>query len=151
MNVNFSFVICSVEVPIPCPDGGGPLFLDYSKNLIDESIMNLLLELAKSRKVEERRTQMFNGGKINTTEDRAVLHVALRAKPDDPAYLVDGKNVVNDVTRVLKQMENFCADVIEGRWTGFTGKKITDVVNIGIGGSDLVIRIENISNRVFNL
>lgn len=101
--------------------------------------MSLLMELGKSRKIEERRSLMFSGGKINTTEDRAVLHVALRAKPEDKPYLVDGKNVITDVTRVLKQMEDFCEAVIEGKWTGFTGKKITDVVNIGIGGSDLVI------------
>jgi len=127
----------SIELPLPCPDGGGPFFLDYSKNLIDESIMGILLDLAKSRKVEERRAEMFSGSKINTTEDRAVLHVALRAKADDPPYLVDGQNVVLDVTRVLKQMEDFCSDVIDGKWTGYTGMKITDVVNIGIGGSDL--------------
>jgi len=127
----------SLELELPCPDNGGPLLLDFSKNLIDESILKLLLDLAKSRKVEERRNEMFTGGKINSTEDRAVLHVALRAHPSDVGYNVDGKNVVPDVTRVLKQMEDFCNDVIGGNWTGFTGKKITDVVNIGIGGSDL--------------
>jgi len=130
----------SIELPLPCPDGGGPLFLDYSKNLIDESVLALLLDLAKSRKVEERRAAMFSGGKINTTEDRAVLHVALRARPDDPPYLVDGKNVVLDVSRVLKQMEDFCLAIIDGKWTGYSGKKIENVVNIGIGGSDLVNR-----------
>lgn len=126
-------------MPFACPDGGGPFFLDYSKNLVDDNVMSLLLDLAKSRKVEQRTEEMFIGSKINTTENRAVLHVALRARPDDPPIVLEGKNVITDVSRVLQQMETFCNDVISGKWVGFTGKKITDVVNIGIGGSDLVI------------
>ena len=143
--------IPSVDVEVPCPDGGGPLLLDYSKNLIDESILALLLDLAKSRQVEGRRDEMFAGGKVNSTENRAVLHIALRARADDPPLCVDGKNVIPDVTRVLTQMEQFCSQVIEGKWTGFTGKKITDVVNIGIGGSDLVRRIQRVESRLCSL
>lgn len=112
--------------------------LDFSKNLVNDEILKLLLDLAKSRKVEERRDEMYSAGKINTTENRAVLHIALRARADDPAINLDGKNVITDVARVLTQMEQFCDDVIGGKWVGYTGKKITDVVNIGIGGSDLV-------------
>ncbi len=95
---------------------------------------------------------MYGGGKVNTTENRAVLHIALRARPEDPPLTVDGKNVIPDVTRVLGQMEQFCSAIIEGKWTGFTGKKITDVVNIGIGGSDLVCEItfQEILKLLFN-
>jgi glucose-6-phosphate isomerase len=127
----------SVELGLPDSDNGGPFLLDYSKNLIDENVWPLLLDLAKSRKVEDATQAMFSGGKINTTEGRAVLHTALRARPEDPPITLDGKNVLTDVTRVLNQMEKFCSDVISGQWKGYTGQKITDVVNIGIGGSDL--------------
>jgi glucose-6-phosphate isomerase len=127
-----------LEVDLPCPDGGGPLLLDFSKNLVDEKIFQLLLNLANSRKVEESRDAMYSAQKINTTENRAVLHIALRARPDDPPITLEGKNVIEDVSKVLKQMEQFCDDVIGGKWSGYSGKKITDVVNIGIGGSDLV-------------
>lgn len=129
---------CSLELELPDPDGGSPLLLDFSKNLVNDEILKLLLDLAKSRKVEERRDAMYSAGKINTTENRAVLHIALRARADDPAINLEGKNVITDVTRVLNQMEQFCNDIIGGKWVGYTGKKITDVVNIGIGGSDLV-------------
>jgi glucose-6-phosphate isomerase len=127
----------SIELGLPTPEDGGPFLLDYSKNLIDDNALALLLNLAKSRQVEATRDAMFTGGKINTTEGRAVLHTALRARADDPPVVLDGKNVIEDITRVLKQMEAFCGDVINGKWVGYTGKKITDVVNIGIGGSDL--------------
>jgi glucose-6-phosphate isomerase len=127
----------SIRLDLPCTDNGGPLLVDYSKNLLDEEIFGLLVELAKSRKVEERRQALFAGEKINSTEGRPVLHMALRCRSDDPPVLVDGKNVIPDVTKVLNEMEEFCADVINGKWDGYTGKKITDVVNIGIGGSDL--------------
>lgn len=128
----------SLELNLPDPDGGSPLLLDFSKNLVNDDILKLLFDLAKSRKVEERRDEMFSAGKINTTENRAVLHIALRARADDPAINLDGKNVITDVVRVLAQMEQFCDEIIGGKWVGYTGKKITDVVNIGIGGSDLV-------------
>jgi glucose-6-phosphate isomerase len=116
------------------PDG--EILIDYSKNLYNDEICKLLVELAKSRKVEEMRDAMFRGDKINFTENRAVLHVALRNRSNTPINL-EGKNVMDDVNRVLEHMRQFCSRIIGGEWTGFTGKKITDVVNIGIGGSDL--------------
>jgi len=127
----------SVELSLPDSDNGGPFLLDYSKNLIDETVWSHLLDLAKSRKVEDATQAMFSGMKINTTEGRAVLHTALRARSEDPPIMLDGKNILTDVTKVLNQMEKFCGDVISGQWKGYTGKNITDVVNIGIGGSDL--------------
>jgi len=127
----------SLEVDLPCPNGGGPALVDYSKNLIDDNVLTLLFDLAKSRKVEERRNAMFAGEKINSTENRAVLHYALRSRADDPAINLDGRNVIPEIQTVLKQMETFVGDVIGGKWLGHSGKKITDVVNIGIGGSDL--------------
>lgn len=127
----------SLEVELPCPDGGGPAVIDYSKNLIDDTVLSLLFDLAKSRQVEERRNAMFSAQRINTTENRAVLHTALRTRADDPPILLEGQNILPDIHRVLNQMEKFCDDIIGGTWVGYTGKKITDVVNIGIGGSDL--------------
>ncbi|XP_072926578.1 glucose-6-phosphate isomerase b [Hemitrygon akajei] len=114
----------------------GDLLLDYSKNLITEEVMKLLVNLAKSRGVEEARKRMFSGEKINFTENRAVLHVALRNRPDIPIH-VDGKDVMPEVKAVLEKMKAFCQKVRSGDWKGFTGKAITDIVNIGIGGSDL--------------
>lgn len=112
------------------------LLFDYSKNLINDEILETLFDLAKSRGVEEKRHAMVTGAKINFTENRAVLHVALRNRANRP-ILVDGKDVMPDVNRVLDKMKQFCGQVIDGSWKGFTGKKITDVINIGIGGSDL--------------
>uniref|UniRef100_A0A914CWC2 Glucose-6-phosphate isomerase n=1 Tax=Acrobeloides nanus TaxID=290746 RepID=A0A914CWC2_9BILA len=117
------------------PDGD--LLFDFSKNLIDEQILENLLNLARSRKVEEFRAAMFSGKHINFTEDRAVLHVALRDR-SSKSFTVDGQNVTNDVNNVLAHMKQFTEAVISGSWKGYTGEKITDVVNIGIGGSDLV-------------
>jgi glucose-6-phosphate isomerase len=114
----------------------GDILFDYSKNRMTEKTMALLLELARQAGVEARRDAMFAGEKINRTEDRAVLHVALRNRANRP-ILVDGADVMPEVNRVLTQMRDFCAKVHSGAWTGYTGKKITDVVNIGIGGSDL--------------
>ena len=114
----------------------GDILFDYSKNRITEATMALLFELARQAGVEARRDAMFAGEKINVTEDRAVLHVALRNREDRP-IIVDGQDVMPGVNRVLGQMRGFCARVHSGQWTGYTGKKITDVVNIGIGGSDL--------------
>ncbi|RWS23830.1 glucose-6-phosphate isomerase-like protein, partial [Leptotrombidium deliense] len=113
----------------------GCLMLDYSKNLVNDEVLGLLFKLARVCGVEEMRNKMFNGEKINFTEDRAVLHIALRNK--GKPILVDGKDVMPDVNRVLEKMKQFTDDLITGKWVGFTGKKITDVVNIGIGGSDL--------------
>ncbi len=115
----------------------GDLLLDYSKNRVDAESLRLLFDLARSRQVEAAREAMFTGEKINFTEDRAVLHIALRNRSGD-AVTVDGKDVMPGVRAVLDHMRDFCGEVISGAWVGFTGKAIKDVVNIGIGGSDLV-------------
>jgi len=112
------------------------ILFDYSKNRITEKTMALLFDLARQAGIEARREAMFSGAKINRTEDRAVLHVALRNRANRP-ILLDGQDVMPEVNRVLMQMREFCAKVHSGAWTGYTGQKITDVVNIGIGGSDL--------------
>jgi glucose-6-phosphate isomerase len=115
---------------------GVGIFLDYSKNRITDQTLKLLFRLAKESGLQERRAAMFNGEKINLTENRAVLHVALRA-PKDATIIVDGKNVVPEVHAVLDKMTDFCNRVRSGQWVGYTGKRIKNVVNIGIGGSDL--------------
>ena len=112
------------------------LFLDYSKNRVTDETIDLLLDLAAKSGLPERIKAMFEGGKINLTENRAVLHTALRA-PKDASIIVDGKNVVPDVHAVLDKMADFCNRVRSGAWKGHTGKRIRNVVNIGIGGSDL--------------
>ncbi|WP_328540969.1 glucose-6-phosphate isomerase [Streptomyces sp. NBC_00344] len=114
----------------------GDLYLDYSKHLVTDETLGLLRELAAAAGVAELRDAMFRGEKINTTEDRAVLHTALRA-PRDAVIEVDGKNVVPAVHTVLDTMAAFADKVRSGEWTGHTGKRIRAVVNIGIGGSDL--------------
>jgi glucose-6-phosphate isomerase len=115
---------------------GAGLFLDYSKNRITEETVKLLVDLAKARGVAERRDAMFCGEKINVSENRAVLHVALRA-PRDEVIEVDGHNVVPDVHAVLDRMAAFADKIRDGSWTGHTGKRIKNVINIGIGGSYL--------------
>jgi len=115
---------------------GAGLFLDYSKNRITDETLRLLLALAEERGLAARRDAMFRGEKINTTEQRAVLHVALRA-PREAHILVDGKDVVPEVHAVLDAMSTFAERVRSGAWKGHTGKRIRNVVNIGIGGSDL--------------
>jgi glucose-6-phosphate isomerase len=112
------------------------LYLDYSKNRITDETIRLLLQLAEESGLRERIDAMFRGDKINITEDRAVLHVALRA-PQDAVIKVDGKNVVPEVHAVLDRMANFSNRIRSGEWKGHTGKRIGNVVNIGIGGSDL--------------
>ncbi|HTW35144.1 MAG TPA: glucose-6-phosphate isomerase [Rhizomicrobium sp.] len=115
---------------------GAELFLDYSKNRITAETMGLLLSLAKASGVAARRDAMFRGEKINNTERRAVLHVALRA-PRGTRIEVDGKDVVPDVHEVLDRMAVFADNIRSGSWTGYTGKRIRNVINIGIGGSYL--------------
>lgn len=115
---------------------GSKIMFDFSKNLVNDEVMNALIELAKEANVTGLRDAMFAGDHINFTEDRAVYHVALRNRANKP-MLVDGVNVAPEVDAVLKHMKEFSDDVRSGAWTGYTGKKITDVVNIGIGGSDL--------------
>ena len=114
----------------------GDMLVDFSKNIIDEETLSLLLELALETKLKDNIEAMFNGEKINRTENRAVLHTALRNFSGNPVY-VDGKDVMPDVKKVQEKMKTFCNKVISGEWKGYTGKEITDVVNIGIGGSDL--------------
>ena len=112
------------------------IYFDYSKNRITDKTVTLLLQLARESGLREHIDAMFRGEKINITENRAVLHVALRA-PKDQTILVDGKNVVPEVHAVLDKMTAFCNRVRSGEWKGHTGKRIRNVVNIGIGGSDL--------------
>lgn len=112
------------------------ILFDYSKNRITEETLPLLLKLAEEAKLKEAISGMFSGQKINNTEDRAVLHVALRNRANTP-ILVDGENVMPAVNEVLEQMRTFSEAIRSGEWKGYTGKAITDVVNIGIGGSDL--------------
>ncbi len=112
------------------------ILFDYSKNRITEQTMTLLFDLARLAEVPRWTESMFNGDRINVTEDRAVLHVALRNRSNRP-ILVDGEDVMPQVNAVLAKMRHFSEEVRSGRWLGHTGKAITDVVNIGIGGSDL--------------
>jgi glucose-6-phosphate isomerase len=115
---------------------GAGLYLDFSKNRVDDETLALLAELARERGLEERREAMFRGERINVSEDRAVLHIALRM-PRDRSLLVDGVDVVREVHQTLDRMASFCERVRSGEWTGHTGRPIRNVVNIGIGGSDL--------------
>src|SRR2546429_4126708 len=112
------------------------LYLDYSKHRITDETIRLLVQLAEDCGLRARIDAMFAGEKINVTENRAVLHVALRA-PKDRSIVVDGENVVPQVHAVLDRMADFAIRVRSGAWTGYTGKRITSVVNIGIGGPDL--------------
>ena len=114
----------------------GTLLFDYSKNRITQETVDKLLALAEAAGVPELRDAMFRGEKINTTENRAVLHVALRNRPDNPIY-VDGENVMPSVTETLDKMRTFSEAVRDGSWRGYSGEEITDIVNVGIGGSDL--------------
>ncbi len=128
---------------------GAGLFLDYSKNRITDETVPLLLRLAQERGVAERRDAMFSGVKINTTERRAVLHVALRA-PRTAHILVDGHDVVPDVHEVLDAMSAFATDVRAGTWLGHTGKRIRNIINIGIGGSYLGPEMAYLALRPFS-
>ena len=110
--------------------------VDYSKNIISGRTLKLLQELAHECRVRDAIEKMFSGEKINTTEGRAVLHVALRNRSNTPVS-VDGADVMPEVNAVLEQMKTFSENLISGVWKGYTGKRITDIVNIGIGGSDL--------------
>jgi len=112
------------------------MLLDYSKNLIDCETIDCLLDLAKETEVCQWRTKMFTGDKINKTEERAVLHTALRRQSDEPLIL-DGENITEQVQKQLEKMEGFVNKVRQGHWLGYSGKRITDIVNIGVGGSNL--------------
>jgi glucose-6-phosphate isomerase len=112
------------------------ILVDFSKNLIIEETLKGLIDLAREVELKDAIVAMFNGMIINQTEGRSVLHVALRNRSNTPVT-VDGENVMPEVNRVLDQMKNFSARLLSGEWKGYTGKQITDIVNIGIGGSDL--------------
>ncbi|HEY6592091.1 MAG TPA: glucose-6-phosphate isomerase, partial [Actinomycetota bacterium] len=114
----------------------GDLYLDYSKQRVTGETLGLLVALAERAGLRERIDAMFAGQRINVTEDRSVLHVALR-DPEGSQILLDGHNVVEDVHEVLGRMRRFADEVRSGRWLGYTGRPIRNVVNIGIGGSDL--------------
>lgn len=114
----------------------GDLLFDYSKNIITEETLGYLQELAKEVELKEAIHVMFGGDKINKTEHRAVLHIALRNRSNTPVY-VDGEDVMPIVNKVLEQVKNFSDQLLSGNWKGYTNKAITDIVNIGIGGSDL--------------
>lgn len=112
------------------------ILFDYSKNRIEEKTLKLLIQLAEETQLKEAIEKQFSGDKINETENRAVLHTALRNRKNTP-IIVDGEDVMPKINKVLSQMQKFSESVISGEWKGYTGKAITDVVNIGIGGSDL--------------
>ena len=112
------------------------ILFDYSKNIIEEKTLEKLMDLAKEVNLSDAIQQMFSGEKINETEGRSVLHTALRNQSQEPV-LVDGKDVMPQIRNVLNQMKSFSDAIISGEWKGYSGKSITDIVNIGIGGSDL--------------
>ena len=112
------------------------ILVDFSKNNINQTTLSYLRQLAQECSLDSAKEAMFTGEKINRTENRAVLHTALRNRSNTPV-LVDGKDVIPEVNTVLAKMKDFCQRIISGEWKGYTGKAITDVVNIGIGGSDL--------------
>ncbi|MBB3231200.1 glucose-6-phosphate isomerase, partial [Halomonas stenophila] len=114
----------------------GGLFLDYSKHLISDAVLDTLLELADHSALVQRRAQMFSGDIINVTEDRPVLHTALRNLGEGP-LMVDGQDVMPEIHRTREQIQRFSEAVRSGEWKGHSGQRIRDVVNIGIGGSDL--------------
>ncbi|MBS1682878.1 MAG: glucose-6-phosphate isomerase [Bacteroidetes bacterium] len=112
------------------------ILVDYSKNIINQEVIDVLVELAKETELSEAITAMFEGVRINQTENRAVLHTALRNRSNKPVK-VDGMDVMPEVNKVLSQMKSFSDRILGGEWKGYSGKAITDIVNIGIGGSDL--------------
>ncbi len=114
----------------------GDILFDYSKNIITENTLEILVQLAEECRVKDAVEAMFTGEKINATENRAVLHTALRNFSGNPV-MMDGQDVMPGIKKVLQQMKDFCANVHNGAWKGYTGKKIKYIVNIGIGGSDL--------------
>ncbi|SJN14962.1 Glucose-6-phosphate isomerase [Halomonas citrativorans] len=114
----------------------GGLFLDYSKHHVSDEVLTKLIELADHSALVQRRAQMFSGDIINVTENRPVLHTALRNLSDEPVY-VDGEDVMPEITRTREQIQQFSETVRSGEWKGYSGQSIKDVVNIGIGGSDL--------------
>ena len=121
---------CKFSIKLPS------ILLDYSKNAITEQTISLLTDLAKECEVEAWREKMFTGERINKTEDRAVLHTALRDSSQKPLW-VDDKNISEDIEKTLNQVKKFSEDIRQGTWRGYSGERITDIVNIGVGGSNL--------------
>ena len=117
---------------------GSEILFDFSKNFLTKDTLKLLVDVAKEAKLEDLRDAMFKGEKINFTEDRAVLHTALRNVTNE-VVKVDGKDVMPGVNKELKHMEEFSEAIRSGEWKGFTGKPLTTIINIGIGGSDLYV------------
>lgn len=120
----------------PNPADSTEILFDFSKNFLTEETLKLLVQVAKDAKIEELRDAMFKGEKINNTEGRAVLHAALRNTGDEKIF-VDGQDVMPGVRKELEHMEKFSEQIRSGEWKGFTGKPLTTIINIGIGGSDL--------------
>jgi len=120
------------------------ILFDFSKNLVTPETISLLVQLAKEAGVEKLRDEMFSGGKINFTEDRAVYHAALR-NVTGKEMKVDGQSVVEEVDEVLEHVRVFSEQVRSGEWKGYTGKKIDTIINIGIGGSDLYVFTSSLS------
>src|SRR5688572_26452840 len=112
------------------------ILVDYSKNLVNEEVLKELINLANEVELKDAIEAMFHGVRINQTEDRAVLHTALRNRSNTPVE-ADGENIMPAVNKVLDQMKTFSASILDGAWKGYSGKSITNIVNIGIGGSDL--------------
>ena len=124
------------NVSINFIQGSDDILFDYSKNIITDKTLGLLLQLAEESKVKDAIAAMFNGDMINETENRSVLHIALRNFSKEPVY-AQGNNVMPEVKKVLRKMKSFCDAVHKGDHRGYTGKRIKYIVNIGIGGSDL--------------
>lgn len=122
----------------PNTSDGSEILFDFSKNLVNEETLKILVQIAKESGLEELRDSMFKGEKINFTEDRAVLHAALRNVSNEPIE-VDGQDVMPGVNKELAHMEEFSEAIRSGEWKGFTGKPLTTIINIGIGGSDLYV------------
>ena len=112
------------------------ILLDYSKNKINEKTVSLLTALAEELGLKDAIDKLFNGDRINETEKRPVLHTALRNRSCSPVF-VDGRDIMPDIRMVLEKMKSFSSSIISGKWKGYSGKRIKDIINIGIGGSDL--------------
>lgn len=122
------------------------ILFDFSKNFLTEETLSNLVDLAKEANIEKLRDDMFAGEKINKTEGRAVYHAALRNVTNEPMK-VDGKSVVEEVNKVLKHMEEFSDQIRSGEWKGYSGKPLTTIINIGIGGSDLLVLFSHLILR----
>jgi glucose-6-phosphate isomerase len=123
---------------------GSEILFDFSKNFLTDETLKLLVAVAKEAKIEDLRDAMFRGEKINFTEDRAVLHTALRSVTNEKVE-VDGKDVMPGVNKELKHMEEFSEQIRSGEWKGYTGKPLTTIINIGIGGSDLYVSFSSLT------